>query len=1729
MARNYSLKQNARAREAVHIEADNLTFGLFSKSEVKSLSTVNITNTVSFNQLGHPLTNGLYDLRMGPYTERDNTVCLTCHLNAEHCPGHLGHIELPMPVVNSLFYTTILRLLKITCIHCHKFKMADCFKTCYLVQQKLLNAGLVNAAQQAGDIVERKEDRQERGSKKKTDQGEEMALDAKLQDFAAFHLAQAEAEAEMSTNLNNENTRSIESLRKQYTKVLMTRGKEGTCPRCGAITSKITFYKSRFIYEGLKMDEEDEDLTGLGARKRSKVGEREKSELNPQELKDHFRILFSNDHDLLKYLFPVFQRSDLENPTDVLFMEVIPVPPPRTRPVQFTGGIMTQHPQSQSLLAVIEAVTTMKQLVSIIQGADVTKMSSDTQDMIKTLRGDTTAQQLDLNWKELQNHVDHVVDREMNASRDSKNVGWGFKQLIERKQGLFRMHMMGKRVNYAARTVITPDPNINIDEIGLPEVFAKKLTYQVPVTPWNVTELRDMVMNGPDVHPGAIMVENEHGQRTFLDANDRTQREAIAKTLLTPSMGLADDPKPKIVFRHLKNGDAMLLNRQPSLHKPSILSHRARVLKGEKVMRLHYANCKHYNADFDGDEMNAHFPQSEMARAEAYTIVNSAWQYLVPKDGTPLHALIQDHVISGVKMGIRGRFFERGEYQQLVYGGLLDLPGRIKLLPPAILKPKQLWSGKQILSTIIINLVPKGKPAPNLISSAKIKSKEWLSVPPRAPRSRGKPEKNPDSMTESEVVIRGGEVCVGILDKNQYGATPYSLVHLFFELYGGIVSGKLLSSLSILFTNFLRTEGFTLGVEDILVTPEADQARLDIMAATKQTGNKSASTGVGVKGEIAIEELYERLEAAHRASVNIPKKRVDIDRAYKGALNPATNDINKCCLPTGLIKKFPHNNLQLMVQSGAKGSTVNTMQISCLLGQIELEGKRPPIMISGKSLPSFRPYDTTPKAGGFIDGRFMTGIQPQDFFFHCMAGREGLIDTACKTSRSGYLQRCLIKLLEGLVVNYDMTVRDSDGSVIQFQYGEDSLEIGKYQYLKKGKLGFLSDNIDCVLNEGDIKRSKSVTDHEAVRKAKKSIRKWNKSNKAGERRGAFLSFSKSVPVDVEGYDVKRSGGNEGGFLHSRAKSSCILLDTWNKLDKSAKKDFVKKSLPCPAPLASILPSNSHFGSLTEKMEARIEEFAAKDHGKKFDKEKFREMMYLKNQLACVPAGEPVGILAAQSIGEPSTQMTLNTFHFAGRGEMNVTLGIPRLREILMVAAANLKTPSMDIPFKPETSNKDMEKLRLDLNRALISDLLENVCVTERVELTGSRRRTVNMRFNFLPYKKYKNQFGVKPAKVLQYFETRFIMKVLMPVLAAVTKEKKILVETATEKDRSRNPSGESEEGGEGEKEKERDDAAGRGMGDADSSDDEGEGEGGSDEVRARGAGGDQEYEEQEEEEKDMVREIGRELDGDDELEDDPKPFAAVAENDEGFEEYVEEEVKLTEKELQEVAMSSEEASRRRNDVIRLLDGRGGVCSIVEYSFDTVEQSWCELTLSFDITRKRVDMTNVIRKAAEKGVVHEVKNLKRAFVLEEKGEMILKTDGINIDAMFKYVKILDINRLSCNNIHDMARYYGIESANRTIVREIVNVFDVYGIEVDPHHLSLISDYMTFDGTYKPFNRIGIENNPSPIQQMTFETAMGFLRSATLGGKSDNLSSPSSCLVLGKPCFGGTGSFKLVQKL
>lgn len=619
--------------------------------------------------------------------------------------------------------------------------------------------------------------------------------------------------------------------------------------------------------------------------------------------------------------------------------------------------------------------------------------------------------------------------------------------------------------------------------------------------------------------------------------------------------------------------------------------------------------------------------------------------------------------------------------------------------------------------------------------------------------------------------------------------------------------------------------------------------------------------------------------------------------------------------------------------------------------------------------------------------------------------------------------------------------------------------------------------------------------------------------------------------ECSGFTSTKVGGEEESCSVNRLKSAMALLDTFRQVPKELPElqSCIKQSQPCPPPVASSYLPSSHFGSLTERVDQLIEDYLNTKDEAFFPKDKFRDMLCTKFQLATVAAGEPVGILAAQSVGEPSTQMTLNTFHFAGRGEMNVTLGIPRLREILMVASANIKTPSMDIPFKPGVGEKEMDRLRLRINRVLLSDILERVEVTEMISLRPIRARNVALRFNFLPYKHYKHNFGVKPSQVLDYFEKKFIMKTLLPVLAAVMKEKKVLVESTVDGDGAQKKKSSKDDDDREGNNRMMEDAAGFGMGEVESDEDvEAEDNEGTDVTRQKERQQDREYEDLEEEEIEMNKQLDDDF-GDEYVEsteEDSKNNLQL-DQDEGLGEEVEENEAIVD-DVEEETMVTGEAARRRATVLRLLDGRAGMANVVDYTYDTEHESWCCLTLGFDVSRKRVDMSNVLRQAASKGVVYEVKHLKRAFVLEENGQKILKTDGINIDAMVRHDNLLDIGRLSCNNIHDMAKYYGIESAAKTIVREMTNVFKVYGIEVDKRHLSLIADYMTFDGSYKPFNRVGIENNPSPLQQMTFETAMGFLRSATLGGKTDSLTSPSACVVLGKPTKGGTGAFGLQYK-
>ncbi|CAB3992022.1 DNA-directed RNA polymerase I subunit RPA1, partial [Paramuricea clavata] len=1322
--------------------------------------------------------------------------------------------------------------------------------------------------------------------------------------------------------------------------------------------------------------------------------------ITPLEVQEHLRRVWENEEVLLNTLlgsYPSPTATKRKSSPQMFFLNVVPVPPSRFRPLSVMGDKKFDNPQSANLTKVLEDCQVLQICLGQIKQAssnndgegtsDVASRSSSstattTSTTYDRIPGKSPQEKLQNAWVRLQNDVNCFIDSDLDKI-STNNVN-GIKQLLEKKEGLFRKHMMGKRVNFACRSVISPDPYINTDQIGIPEVFAKKLTYPQPVTPWNVKELRQAVINGPNVHPGANIVESEDGKKTLLSATEPNQRHAIAKRLLTPSHSSLPLSQNKKVYRHLKDGDVLLLNRQPTLHKPSIMAHKARVLKGEKTIRLHYANCKAYNADFDGDEMNAHFPQNELARSEAYTLASTNFQYLIPKDGKPVSGLIQDHMVSGVSLTMRGRFFDKLDYQQLVFCALATITNRrFELLKPTIIKPQELWTGKQVISTILINIIPKNCKRLNLGGKSKIAGKSWVTATPRRSLANGM-EIKANEMCESQVIIRDGELLCGVLDKAHYGSTPFSLVHCCYELYGGVVSSLLLSALARVFTAFLQMRGFTLGVEDIIVKKKPDEKRRKIMKKGRRCGNDVATGALGLPEDTENEVLIERFQAAHHSRDGSDMKELDLK--MKGKTDQVQDQINKQCIPSGLLKNFPENNLQLMVQSGAKGSVVNCMQISCLLGQIELEGRRPPLMISGRSLPSFLPYDPSPRAGGFVDGRFLTGIRPQEYFFHCMAGREGLVDTAVKTSRSGYLQRCLIKHLEGLHVGYDLTVRDSDGSVVQFYYGEDGLDVLKTACLSEKQFPFMASNYKALITQLRPRAAVAQLDSSSAGKAQRKLDRWIRKNGHSPCEKQPRVSSLSCFIEETNFDETLNSSEER-TIWSVNKS---VIDAWRSAPPQNREKYKQRLSRGPDPVLSKMSPACHVGAVSEKFHSSLMKYITTnpdncltdqpdEYMTKLSAEKFQILMHLKALRSLAEPGEGVGLLAAQSIGEPSTQMTLNTFHFAGRGEMNVTLGIPRMREILMTASANIKTPTMEVPLRSgKKALKQAKKLKTKFAKVTLSQVLQDVGVWETLssKQAGTRSRMYRIRFQFLPQDAYQGELFVTPESILMYMETIFFKKLISAITRVIRATQRTnLMDTTRETI--------SDENGSGEDVNEKDDTLNSSSkydeddDNADLSEEEADADGDATgeknkQRREQHASYEAPDEDEEQINKDLVE--SEESDSEDET-----SISQVQEAD---------------IEVMEVSSQSKEINPAHDK--RITNVMLNNPTVASYCFDDENQEWCEVKLRFPVTGSKVMLTTLMEKLAAQSVIYETPGITRSFLVENKDKpSMFKTEGVNL--------------------------------------------------------------------------------------------------------------------------------------
>ncbi|KAI9189931.1 hypothetical protein H9P43_001364 [Blastocladiella emersonii ATCC 22665] len=1755
-------------------QLDSVSFGFYSPEEIRAISVKSITNPTVFDVHGHPARGGLYDPALGP--------CATCSLSFFDCPGHFGHVDLPLPIYNPTLFGQMFNYLRATCFYCFKLRLSPVVIHTFKAKLLLLSRGLVVEAMGLEDTVERSIFEEVTGQRPEPDMPMPKYLDGanddssdddeamednrleadasddddakpakkgkkagassgkKLKDQELMvrvsqyvHAALARANATAPTP---EKVTAAANYRRTLQRDIMARiTAVPNCSHCTApavairregaakvfitpparrvaaineakglsFNEALVHQKRQQLRERVAAIKEGKTVVPADPKKvvesagaaatgrswedeESEVEEEEQSEtesmdvdsddqaksgrtaaaaaktaapaansnpdkyVNPSLAYSILELMWFNEAHFLDFVFlsriedAVLDLSakaardylPMTSPNK-FFIEALPVAPTKFRPAAVMGDMTFDHPQNAALVEVLKSA----QLIRDYSHALATTLAAKD----RAAERSRTLVQLNQAWLAMQLAANGLIDstKNPNLGKGGKEPAPGIRQLLEKKEGLFRKHMMGKRVNYAARSVISPDPWIETSEIGIPPVFAKKLTYPEPVTGHNVRGMMQSVINGPENWPGASHIQLEDGQLQSLSDLTLEQRAALAAQLLTPQPSIGSNAPSyaahtnKKVYRHLRNGDILLLNRQPTLHKPSIMAHKARVLPGEKTLRMHYANCNTYNADFDGDEMNVHFPQNEVARAEAYTIANTDNQYLVPTDGSPLRGLIQDHVITAVRLTARDTFLSREDYHQLIMGSLpaeTMRKGKVLLLPPALRKPKPLWTGKQVLSTLLLNLT-RGQPPLNLTSKARVGAKYWGHLGPE----------------EATVIFCEGELMTGVLDKSQFGASAFGLVHSVYEAYGAEYAGHLLGSLSRLFSKYVQMTAFSCRMDDLLLTPQGDKWRRDLIDGGKEFGREVAHEYTKAT---SAEELKDQLEGVLRED----EKLAGLDSAMKSKMNGLTSSIISKCLPEGLVRIFPHNGMQLMTVSGAKGSNVNVSQISCCLGQQELEGRRVPIMVSGKSLPSFVAFDPSARAGGFIAGRFLTGIKPQEYYFHCMAGREGLIDTAVKTSRSGYLQRCLMKHLEGMRVHYDGTVRDSDGSIMQFFYGEDGLDVTKQKHLTSFR--FCAENHVALQARYRPHELVGRVDEEAAAKLAKSIKKKGSSDTVLSRLSPYRN------------------------LGSTSDKFASALDAY--LEKNPDDLLFKKD-------------KKRFNHTVK--------------GKSF-----QALMRLKYLKSLVDPGEAVGVLAAQSIGEPSTQMTLNTFHFAGFGAKNVTLGIPRLREIVMTASAKIKTPTMTLVLRDGVSEQKRDLFCKQLSKLTLGAITRGVEVRERLVREGaSRVRKYKIKLEMFAEADYNQVYHISARDVRSAVQSGFLKRLETLILkdmkkmtkkdseAALASVNDSLITIQSKARKSAKAAGadsDDEDAAPAPKSKRaaaKADAANVDDEDEDNSDDEG-GDGDASASKYSSRRKELASYEEDDEDVEIRKQINRDSDSDSDSEDDE---------------------------------SAAPATESAEDKAKTNMAMAATSFVTAMSFDLKDGAWFEVELSLPGEWKKLMMVQLAEQAVHKTILHELEGIDRCFASQNEAAddtaMRVATEGVNIHGMWEHADVIDETSIYTNDIAAILRVYGVEAARAAIIREIGGVFDVYGISVDKRHLSLIADYMTFEGGYKPFNRIGMGSNPSPFLQMSYETTCGFLTSATMAGDFDAINSPSARIVVGKVVEGGTGSFDVLQPL
>ncbi len=599
-------------------------------------------------------------------------------------------------------------------------------------------------------------------------------------------------------------------------------------------------------------------------------------------------------------------------------------------------------------------------------------------------------------WELLQYHITTYLDNQTSGIPPARHrSGRPLKTLAQRlkgKEGRFRSNLSGKRVNFSARTVISPDPNLSINELGVPIIMAEELTVPVRVTSHNIDWCKQIIKQkylGSADHdeyiPGVNYVVREtDGMKRRIKVAEKNAEDVAEKLELGST-----------IERQLMNGDIALFNRQPSLHRMSMMAHRVKVVP-DKTFRFNLCVCPPYNADFDGDEMNLHLIQGEEAKAEAEILMKVQENILSPRFGGAIIGGIHDHISGCFLLTHKDRKIPLDDASHILSS--INYDG--KNFKTITENGEKYISGKDVFSA----LLPKSL---NLEYKAKACFNCDTCQAPNCPHN-------------AYVIVKNGVLKQGIIDENGVGAFKGKILDRIIRDHGMDTGREFIDNFTKLAIASITLFGFTTGIDDEDIPDEA---------------KKQIAEGIG-KALKKISGLVKAYEAGELES--LPGR--SLEETLEMEIMKVTGKTRDMAGEIAGSHLGMDNSAVMMAKSGARGSMLNLSQMSGCVGQQAVRGERISRGYQYRTLPHFKRGDLGASAKGFVASCYKSGLSPTEYFFHSMGGREGLVDTAVRTSRSGYMQRRLINALEDVKVENDGTVRHAGGQIIQFIYGEDGID-----------------------------------------------------------------------------------------------------------------------------------------------------------------------------------------------------------------------------------------------------------------------------------------------------------------------------------------------------------------------------------------------------------------------------------------------------------------------------------------------------------------------------------------------------------------------------------------------------------------------------------------------------------------------------------------------------------------